>query len=65
MECTKTVLEATTNAASLANLDRLALAGKGFTALPGLAACPRLSRLDLAGNALQSAEASCFYILIY
>ena len=50
------VLNASTNAASLANLSVLDLKSKGFTSLPGLAACPRLSRLDLASNALQNAE---------
>lgn len=55
-ELTVDVLNGLTSAASLANLDKLELANKGFTSLPGLKAVPRISRLDLAANALASAE---------
>lgn len=55
-ELTVDVLNGLTNAASLANLDKLELANKGFTGLKGLTAVPRISRLDVAANALTSAE---------
>lgn len=55
-ELTEEILQTLTNAASLSNVKLLELAGKGFTALPGIKACPRITRLDLSSNALTAAE---------